>query len=228
MHSDLLLQRLLYSISFGGKCAFIFAPVLSVFLFTTMLMVGGDGRAPGVTHFSASIVALPGKLLGMPSHHVSVSPVLFWSLVVFGVSFLYALVNSAGKIAKDGDRSWCWPIIVVVFVIWAMIGLIQGVRSQTAFVNEKELVLEFVRTNSEVLQMVGGKPKTDIVVYKRGRGRTISYEIGVEGNITLYAIVEVSGTTMAPTFKLMCMTPIRIGQRDSFKHPCEQNCQSNQ
>lgn len=76
--------------------------------------------------------------------------------------------------------------------------------------------------------MVGGKPETNIVVYKRGRGTTISYEIGVKGNRMLYAIVKVTGTTMAPTFELMCMTPIYIGHRDSFKHPCEQNRQSNQ
>lgn len=222
MHSHPLLQRLRYSISFGGKCAFIFAPALFVFLFATILMVGGDGRAPGVTHLSANIIGLPVKLLGLPFEGAIAPAVLFWSLLVFGVAFLYALVTSTGQAAPDMGKPWYWPIVVVVFVIGAVVVLIQGHRSETSSVNEKALALEFVRTNSEVLQMVGGEAKIDLVSYTKSQGKPIVYDIGVRGNRTLYAIVEASGATMAPTFKLLCVTPLYMGQRDPFKHPCEQ------
>ena len=185
-------------------------------------MVRGDGTAPGVTYLSANIIGLPVKLLGLPFEGAIAPAVLFWSLLVFGIAFLYALVSSARQAAPDIGKPLYWPIVVVVFVIGAVVVLIQGHRSETASVNEKALALEFVRTNSEVLQMVGGEAKIDLVSYTKSQGKPIVYDISVRGNRTLYAIVEVSGATTAPTFKLLCVTPLYMGQRDPFKHPCEQ------
>ena len=185
-------------------------------------MVRGDGTAPGVTYLSANIIGLPVKLLGLSSEGAIAPAVLFWSLLVFGLAFLYAFVSSAAQPTSDIGTPWYWPIVVVAFAIGAAIVLVQGHRSETASVNEKALALEFVRTNLKVLQMVGGEAQVNLVSYTKSQGKSIVYDIGVYGRRTLYAIVEVSGATPAPTFKLLCVTPLYMGQRDPFKHPCEQ------
>lgn len=185
-------------------------------------MVGGDGTAPGVTHLSANIIGLPVKLLGLPFEGAIAPAVLFWSLLVFGVAFIYALAFSTRQPTPDVGKPWYWPIVVIAFVIGAVVVLIQGRRSETASVNEKALALEFVRTNSEVLQMVGGEAQVSLVSYTKSQGKPIIYDISVRGQRTLYAIVEAPGVTTTPTFKLLCVTPLYMGQRDPFKHPCEQ------
>lgn len=222
MYSQRLIARLRYSISFGGKCASIFAPVLFVFLFATILMVRGDGTAPGVTNLSANIIGLPIKLLGLPSEGAITPAVLFWTLLVFGGAFLYAFGSSASKPVQDFGKPWYWPIVVVVAVIGAVIVLIQGGQSESASIHEKALALEFVRTNSKVLELVGGEPKVDLVSYTKSQGKLLFYDISVRGHRTLYAIVEPSRATRVPTFKLLCVTPLYMGQREAFKHPCEQ------
>jgi hypothetical protein len=185
-------------------------------------MVGGDGRAPGVTHLSANIIGLPVKLLGLPFEGAIAPAVLFWSLLVFGVAFIYALAFSPRQPTPDIGKPWYWPIVVVALVFGAVVVLIQGRRNEAASVNEKALALEFVRTNLEVLQMVGGEAQVSLVSYRKSQGKPIIYDISVRGQRTLYAIVEPLGVTTTPTFKLLCVTPLYMGQRDPFKHPCEQ------
>jgi hypothetical protein len=185
-------------------------------------MVGGDGKAPGVTHLSANIIGLPVKLLGLPFEGAIAPAVLFWSLLVFGVAFISALASSPKQSTPETEEPRYWPIVVVAFVIGAVGVLIQEHRSEAASVSAKAMALEFVRTNTEILQMVGGEAQVSLVSYRKSQGKPIIYDISVSGQRTLYAIVEGPRGTTKPTVKLLCVTPLYMGQRDPFKHPCEQ------
>ena len=199
----------------------MFAPVFFVFLFATILMVG-DGTAPAVTHLSANLIGFTVKLLGLSFEGAIVPAVLFWSLVVFGVGFLYAFVTTTNRPIPQSRKAGYWPIVVLAVVVMAVILLVQNHQSEAASVREKALALEFVRNNSEVMQMVGGQGRVNLATTRKSRGKPTIYDIGVYGTNRLYAIVEATSGNPVPVFRLVCVTPISMGGRDPFKHPCEQ------
>lgn len=222
MHAHPLTSRVSHSVAFGGKCAIFFAPIFFVFLVATTFMVGGDGTAPSVAHLSAAILSFTVKLLGVSFEGAIAPVVLFWSLVVFAVTFLYALFFYAAQVTPDDQKGRYWTFGVIVVVIGAVVLLVRNHLNEDASVREKALALEFVRNNQEILQAVGGNGRVDLVSYTKAQNGPSTYDIGVYGTRTFYAIVEVSASSQVPTFKLLCTTSLYIGQRDPFKHPCQQ------
>lgn len=226
MHAHPLISRVSHSVAFGGKCAFIFAPIFFVFLFATILMVGGDGSAPQVTHLSAAILGFSVKLLGVSFEGSIVPVVLFWSLAVFVVAFLYALLSyKASALPAQhlaGRRGSYWTFGIIAVVVAVVVLLIRNNQNEAASIREKALALEFVRNNTEIMREVGGGGRVDLVAYTKASNKPAIYDIGVHGTKTLYAIVEASRGSPMPTFKLVCTTPLYVGQRDPFKSPCQQ------
>lgn len=214
------LSRLAHAIGFAGKCAALFAPPFLVFLFAAILMVG-DGTAPAVTHLAAYIIGLPVKLLGLSFEGAIGPAVVFWSMGVFVLGFLYAWTSSANRPVPEVRDAWRRPVVVACCLIGAVVLLIQNHRGEKAAVAEKAMALDFVRNNSEIMRMVGGQGRVDLVSYTRSQGKPNVYDIGVYGSSTLYAIVEPAGGTPA-AFRLLCVTPLYMGQRAPFRHPCDQ------
>lgn len=218
--------NILRAFSIAGKCAIIFAPIFFFFLSTTILMVGGDGTAPGVTHLSTAILGNTVKFLGIASEGAIFPAVLFWSLVVYVFAFLYATIFA--RIPTDNEKNTKEHISIksaalsITAFVAAALSLIVGHQNKINAEDEKKLALDFVKQYESVMQEVGGNGKVDLVSYSKANNGSVNfYDIGVYGTKTIYAIVEPpkSGSS---NFTLVCTTPINMGQRDPFKHPCKQ------
>lgn len=85
-------QNVSKALAIAGKWASIFAVIFFLFLFSTILMVGGDGTAPSVTHLSVAIISFTVRLLGIGTSGAVFPVVLFWTLAVFVVVFLLAMI----------------------------------------------------------------------------------------------------------------------------------------
>ena len=97
------------------------------------------------------------------------------------------------------------------------------ILKEDVFLKDVSKGLEFVKQNSAVLREVGGNARIDLVSYRKsGNGSVIFYDISVQGTKTVYAIVNVSRESGQPVFSLACTTPLYMGMRDAYKHPCDQ------
>jgi hypothetical protein len=229
MHAHPLISRVSHSVAFGGKCAFIFAPIFFVFLFATILMVG-DGTAPSVTHLSAAILGFTVKLLGVSFEGAIVPAILFWSLVVFVVAFLYALISYRSQATPEDKKGWYWTSGVIVVVVGSVLLLVRNHRDEDASVREKALALEFVRNNTEIMRKVGNNLEVYPASYTTASdGQRVRYVFSVSAKSlsvadqnasTVYAVVGISRSTGFPAFSLECVT--FPGQRISFNDPCRQ------
>lgn len=217
--------RTLKAFAAAGKCAVVFAPIFFLFLFSTILMVRGDGTAPGVTHLSAAILGKTSESLGIASEGAVLFVVVFWSLVVYVVAFLCATMFPG--ILKDSDqkteRQKSIKVAVLSIVAFAAgsLSLIAGNQNKINAEDEKRRALDFVKQNETVMQEVGGNGKVDLVSYTTARNGSVTYDIGVHGTKTIYAIVVTSRNSGTSNFTLACITPLYMGQRDRFK-PCKQ------
>lgn len=219
-----MLSRTLKAFATAGKCAVIFAPIFFLFLFSSILMVGGDGTAPAVTHLSAAIVGKTAKLLGIASEGAVFFVVLFWSLLVYVFAFLYAIMFPG--IPSDNDqkteiqKSIKLAVLSIVAFVAGSLSLIAGNQNKSNAEDEKKRALDFVKQNETVMQEVGGNGKLSLVSYTTARNGAVTYDIGVYGTKTIYAIVVASRNSGTSNFTLACTTPLHVGQRDPVK-PCK-------
>jgi hypothetical protein len=219
-----MLLRTLKAFATAAKCAVIFAPIFFLFLFSTILMVGGDGTAPGVTHLSAAILGDTAKLLGIASEGAVFFVVLFWSLVVYVLAFLYATMFP--RILTDNDqktqsqKSIKVAVLSIAAFVAGSLSLIAANQNKINAEDEKRRALDFVKQNETVMQEVGGNGKVGLVSYTTARNGSVTYDIGVYGTKTIYAIVVASRNSGTSSFTLACTTPLYMGQRDPFK-PCK-------
>lgn len=100
----------------------------------------------------------------------------------------------------------------------------KGHQKESDLAKEKELVLEFVKGNTTVMQKVGGSGEAHIGTYSIVNGWPVMYDVSVRGTGRkefIYAIVGVSRVYGKADFTLSCTTSLSMGYRDP-KHPCEQ------
>ena len=219
MRAHPLVSRVKRSVSFGGAWAALFAPIFFLVLLGTILMVRGDGRGPGVVGVAGGIVGGTARLLGLSLDGAIFPVVAFWSLVVFFGAFTYALFSKNAGAKTDGEEGFLWPLGVTVVVGWAILFLIQSHGNEAASLRERTLALQFVRDSPQVLQAAGGDGRVDLAYYIRSPYKPPMYVVGVHGTNTLYAVVEASGSSPAPTFRLLCTTSMHVDKQDHF-HPC--------
>lgn len=216
------ISRLSHSISVAGKFALAGAAVLFMFLFATILMVGGDGTAPAVTHISVAAMEFTAELVGVPAERAMLATVIVWSLVVFAVGWLFALVFRGDESIPTGEATLPWSLGIVVIVSGAVLFLVRNHQNREEPVDERALAVEFVRSNGEVMQAAGGSGEVDLLGFSQSKNEPATYEVAVYGARTVYAFVEATESLPAPKFKLLCMTPLSYIQRDPSKPPCEQ------
>lgn len=90
---------------------------------------------------------------------------------------------------------------------------------------EKKSVTEFVKTQKEVLREVETIKNVNIASYKKLSDSVlpVRYTVSVRGTSKhIYAEVDVLRVDDDVTFKLACVTPISLGQRNPFKDVCAQ------
>lgn len=216
------ISRVNHSISLSGKIALAFAVALFVLLFGAMFMVGGDGTAPAVTHVSMGVMDFTAELVGVPLEQAMIATVAFWSLVVFVAGFVLALMFSGGRSISTDQSAWLWSLGIVAVALGAASFLIRNHQAKETVVDERALVLEFVGHNAEVMQAASGKAEVDLLGYSQSKNEPAIYEVAVYGPKTLYAFVKALPGSPAPTFTLLCTTPLGYSERDPAKDPCEQ------
>jgi amino acid transporter len=224
--------RVCNALAAAGTCALVFAPVFFVALSGIMLMVRGDGSAPAIARVAAAIVSFTVALLGVAFEGAIVPVVLFWSLVVFVTVFLGRLLvrGRAGHEQRDRvgrDKAVAF-VAVIIFLVGTVL-LMRSILDGRTSVDERKLVVEFVKRNAEVLQQAGENARVHIATHSVSRGHDpVTYEIAVIGKKRIYAVVEASRDSRRPTFTLLCLTPVSIGQRDPTKPRCEQPAAGNE
>lgn len=81
--------------------------------------------------------------------------------------------------------------------------------------------LAFVAANSAAMAAAGGTPKVSLASRTETKhGETIEYDVAVEGERTVFAIVKVEQVKGRSKLVLACITPLSLGYRESGKDAC--------
>lgn len=211
--------------SIAGKFAVIFGAVFFFYLFSTILMVGGDGTAPGITHLTLAIMQLSVKVLHTPDKSGVISAVLLFSSIFFVITFsgvlLYRIANPA---ANDRNYGYGGHVFLGALVLGMLI-----LHNMTTKTNdqakEQEVVLGVVKTNPGVIERVGVIDSIHVATWSESGGKIGRYEVFVRGKRDktfnqLYAVVEVSRSPGKTDYVVRC-TNSEIGYFRPDENPCK-------
>jgi hypothetical protein len=143
-----------------------------------------------------------------------------WAL---GLLTIGALVGALGrKYATAGKMHYTVVIATIVFGSASFLAFKSNQNEQNR-IEEERLAVDFVKQNQEVLAQVGGNPRVWLSMSSLNRsGEAIRYELSVNGEKTIRAIVDVSRQSGRPVFNLACTLTRAAGRDDPYKHPCKQ------
>ena len=103
--------------------------------------------------------------------------------------------------------------------------LVSRAQAERVIDLEKELVVEFIRSQPDVIGAVGTAFRGYVGSYTLDDADQLlpsRYEVTVRGNAVAFAIVDVSRNAGKAAFSLACITRTSLGQREPFKDPCRQ------
>jgi hypothetical protein len=89
---------------------------------------------------------------------------------------------------------------------------------------EQPRVVEYVKNQPEVVRAVGQVKGASVATFSVPQDHVLpsQYEVNVQGNELVFAIVDVVREPSAIEFKLVCVTRTSFWHRDAFKDPCKQ------
>lgn len=142
--------------------------------------------------------------------------------LVFGIPFILGagVLGLAGGVCLRGDKKFAAMLLISPFFLyWAATYALQLKQE-----NEWSAVIEFVKVNPEVINLVGSNAKyfPDISGTKRGDSLPNRYEVSVNGARQIYVITDVSRDLNRTEFTIACITERSLGYRDPFKDACDQ------
>lgn len=217
MTQDRFRKSILAALHTAGKCASVFGGCLLLLFFVAAAFVMGDGTAPKFTKILFSIVDYTVKLLGI-SHGGSVFTVsFFWALIVFVLVFIFKLgtmIKSSDEPSISRVSQYTALIFVVIFLLGIFI-IYNNRQNKMSVSEEKQLVLEFVKRDKQIMQNVGGSGTVNLQMVNMRDNKPLSYYVGVNGVKTIYAIVDVSRGSGKPVFTIACTY-------EDWEHPCRQ------
>jgi len=216
--------RINYAITFAGKCALVFAPIYLIALLLSGFAVSGTGSAPAITEFLWKYATLAERSLGLEFSLVPI--VLAWSLVVFVAAFLmglaiYRVPAESGRPSRSG-QSQSTVTWILVAVVGAIVVVVNSRWQKQTEENNRAQVVEFVRSNPQVIEEAGDVSRLSIVSIMNPDNDRPTYDVAVWSKPPLYAIVSGDFSGSSPSFTLVCTTRLYMGQRDVRKGPCEQ------
>lgn len=217
----------LNALATAGRCSFIFAAGFLMFIFISISMVMGDGKAPKITHIAGAILDFTIRLLGISGNGSVFTVVLFWAGIVFVILFIFILIlwlvvsNFAESTDSQTNRNMA-IISVAIYVAIVPFIIYTNRQHKTSLTVEKQLALDFVKQNKKVMQEAGGRSTVVLDSINTKNDKVVYYDISIYGEKTIYAIVEVSHSSEIPAFTLACTTSLSMGSRDPYKHPCRQ------
>lgn len=143
-------------------------------------------------------------------------------IVIMGGPFIFsagALGLAAGVFLRKERKIIALSLFVPLFAYWMGITTIEAKKNR-----ETALVVEFVKTNREIIQAVGEHADANVSSHTKSYGTMFPsrYEIWVRGEKGLDVVVDVSRSWGIPTFSIACINPIPIGSRDPRKDACKQ------
>lgn len=216
--------RIAYGIQFAGKCAFVFVPIYFMALLLSAFTVSGTGSAPAVTELLWKPADLAKRWLELGDNPIPI--VLACSLVVFVVAFLLGLVVYRGpadskQLSRGGplQSSVTWTLVAAA---GAVLSILYSRWQEQADQDNRAQVVEFVRSNFQVIGEAGDMSRLSLVAIKNPDSDHPTYEVAVWSKPPLYAIVNSDLSGSSPTFTLVCTTRLYLGHRDVRKGPCEQ------
>ncbi len=211
--------------SIAGKFAIIFGAVFFFYLFSTILMVGGDGTAPGLTHLTLAIMKLSVKVLHTPDKSGVISATLLFSSIIFVITFsgvlLYRIANPA-----ENDRNYGYGGYVFLGALVLGMLILHNITTKTNDqANEQDVVLGVVKTDPEVIERVGVIDLVHVATWSESGGKIGRYEVFVRGKRDktfnqLYAVVEVSRSPGKTNYVVRC-TNSEIGYFRPDENPCK-------
>lgn len=211
--------------SIAGKLAVIFGVVFFFYLVSTILLVGGDGTAPRITHLTLAIMQFSVKVLHTPDISGVISAVLLFSSIVFVIAFsgtlLYRIANPA---ANDRNYGYGGHVFLCALLLGMLI--LHNIATKTNDqAKEQEVVLGVVKTNPGVIQRVGVIDSIHIATWSESGGKIGRYEVFVRGKRDqtfnqLYAVVEVSRSPGNSDYVVRC-TNSEIGYFRPDENPCK-------
>jgi hypothetical protein len=125
--------------------------------------------------------------------------------------------------ARLKDRTWNRSAIALVVIV-AIAHMSFTANSKYEAKNEAASVVDFVRTNGEVISKAGNIKIASIHVgpgVKKG-GTIAEYHLYVVGDKEVFPVVRVSREKSPPQIVLACVSEIPYGKKDPFKDPCTQ------
>jgi hypothetical protein len=89
---------------------------------------------------------------------------------------------------------------------------------------EQPRVIEFAKTQPEVVRAVGQVQRASVATFTVPQDHVLpsQYEVNIQGNQSVFAIVDVVREPSTTEFKLLCMTRTSFWRRDGLKDPCKQ------
>ncbi|MBI4988232.1 MAG: hypothetical protein HZC23_05355 [Rhodocyclales bacterium] len=157
--------------------------------------------------------------------------------MIFGVFLMvlipYGVISLAGAsvgVAIRGvlpaplqNRVWNRSAIALVVIV-AIAHMSFHANARYGAKNEAVSVVDFVKTNNEVLSKAGSIKTASIHVgpgIKKGSS-TAEYHLYVVGDKTVFPVVRVLRNSSPPQIVLACVSEIPYGKNDPFKDPCAQ------
>lgn len=211
--------------SIAGKFAVIFGAVFFFYLVSTILMVGGDGTAPSITHLTLAIMQLSVKMLHTPDKSGVISAVLLFSSIFFVIAFSGVLLYLIAYPAAN-DRNYGYGGHVFLGALMLGMLILHNITTKTNDqAKEQEVVLGVVKTNPGVIERVGVIDSIHVATWSESGGKIGRYEVFVRGkrDMTfnqLYAVVEVSRSPGKADYVVRC-TNSEIGYFRPDENPCK-------
>lgn len=211
--------------SSAGKFSVIFGAVFFFYLISTILMVGGDGSAPGITHLTLAIMQLSVKVLHTPDNSGVVSAVLFFSSIFFVIAFSGVLIyRIANPVANDRNYGYGGHVFLGAVMLGMLILHNMSTKTNDR-AKEQEVVLGVVKTNLGVIERVGVIDSIHVATWSESRGKIGRYQVYVRGKRgktfnELYAVVDVSRSSGKTDYVVRC-TNSEIGYFRPDENPCK-------
>ena len=125
-----------------------------------------------------------------------------------------------GKARKTANAS---AFVATAFILlgFAVIAYLDHQKNKEAALRAEAKVVEaFARNDPGVVALIGPPKGSSIVVYSGSP--PMRYEVSVEGQGTIYAIIDVQRNGNRRKLQIVCTTAIYFGHRESGKDPCSQ------
>lgn len=203
----------LIALSIIGKLAIIGLSTgiaLIYFIFS-----GGNGEGLGrlITLVFLPIFGFISGVLVFGGAMATFSAILTSSKLWFKAIVITGVIGGAITVMVPAIQQWLWQQDITI------LKFVGGDNSEKL----EPMAIDFVRHNETIIKEVGSISNAYLVGAELKKNGSVNYyDIGVDGTKTIYAIVEVSETNGKSGFSLACTTNLYTGQRDPYKHPCEQ------